>query len=119
MAFVVILHLSPDHESNVAEILQRVTRMPVVQVNAPTDVKANHVYVIAPSHDLSMNDGQLMVSDPVRVRGAHHAINLFFRTLAEVHQHLLAGPSSPRKATSGRASGKPPARRRPTGPTTD
>ena len=86
MAFVVILHLSPDHESNVAEILQRVTRMPVVQVNAPTDVKANHVYVIAPSHDLSMNDGQLMVSDPVRVRGAHHAINLFFRTLAEVHQ---------------------------------
>ena len=87
MAFVVILHLSPDHESNVAEILQQVTRMPVMQVNAPTDVQANHVYVIAPSHDLSMNDGQLVLSDPVRVRGVHHAIDLFFRTLAEVHQH--------------------------------
>ena len=86
MAFVVILHLSPDHESNVAEILQRVTRMPVVQVNAPTDVKENHVYVIAPNHDLSMNDGQLVLSDPVRVRGAHLAIDMFFRTLAEVHQ---------------------------------
>ena len=86
MAFVVILHLSPDHESNVAEILQRVTRMPVVQVNAPTHIKANHVYVIAPSHDLSINDGQLVLSDSVRVRGVHHAIDLFFRTLAEVHQ---------------------------------
>ena len=86
MAFVVILHLSPNHESNVAEILQRVTRMPVVQVNVPTGIEANHVYVIAPSHDLSMNDGQLVLSRPVRARGAHLAIDLFFRTLAEVHQ---------------------------------
>ena len=86
MAFVVILHLSPVHESNVAEILQRVTSMPVVQVNAPTHIEANHVYVIAPSHDLSMSDGQLVLSIPVRARGAHLAIDLFFRTLAEVHQ---------------------------------
>jgi hypothetical protein len=32
MAFVVILHLSPTHEEPAAEILQRVTRMPVTQV---------------------------------------------------------------------------------------
>ena len=86
MAFVVILHLSPDHTSNVAEILQRVTRMPVVQVNAVTSIEADHVYVIAPGHDLSMSDGQLVLSHPVRVKGAHLAIDLFFRTLAEVHQ---------------------------------
>ena len=86
MAFVVILHLSPDHTSNVAEILQRVTRVPVVQVNVATCIEVNHVYVIAPGRDLSMNDGQLVLSRPVRSRGAHLAIDLFFRTLAEVHQ---------------------------------
>ena len=86
MAFVVILHLSPDHESNVAEILQRVANMPVVQVNEPTAIEANHVYVIPPKHDLEMNDGHLQLSGHSRVRGAHLAIDLFFRTLAQVHQ---------------------------------
>jgi chemotaxis response regulator CheB len=32
MAFVVILHLSPEHESLMAEILQRSSTMPVVEV---------------------------------------------------------------------------------------
>ncbi|MDB5940018.1 MAG: signal transduction histidine kinase with CheB and CheR, partial [Polaromonas sp.] len=86
MAFVVILHLSPEHESNVAEILQRVASMPVVQVNEPTAIEANHVYVIPPTHDLEMNDGHLQLSSHSRVRGAHLAIDLFFRTLAEVHR---------------------------------
>ena len=86
MAFVVILHLSPDHESNVAEILQRVANMPVVQVNEPTAIEANHVYVIPPTHDLEMNDGHLQLSGRSRARGAHLAIDLFFRTLAAVHQ---------------------------------
>ena len=111
MAFVVILHLSPDHESNVAEILQRVTRMPVAQVNAPTHIEASHVYVIAPSHDLSMNDGQLVLSQPVRARGAHLAIDLFFRTLAEVHQEraiaiVLSGTGADGAAGLARVKGE-------------
>ncbi|MEO5659133.1 MAG: chemotaxis protein CheB [Polaromonas sp.] len=85
MAFVVIIHLSPKHASNVAEILQRVTKMPVIQVETTTAIEANHVYVIPPSHDLEMNDGHLQLTEPTRVRGMHLAIDLFFRTLAQVH----------------------------------
>jgi len=86
MAFVVVLHLSPQHESNAAEILQRSTRMPVTQVLAPMPIEANRVYVIAPNRDLSMNDGWLRVTEPSRTRGPHVAIDLFFRTLAQVHE---------------------------------
>ena len=86
MAFVVILHLSPEHESSVAEILQRVASMPVVQVKGLTAIHANHVYVIPPNHNLSMNDGHLQLSSHTGVKGANLAIDLFFRTLAEVHQ---------------------------------
>jgi two-component system CheB/CheR fusion protein len=86
MAFVVILHLSPTHESNVAEILQRTTQMKVMQVEEPTVIEADHVYVIPPNHDLIMNDGELRLSDPTRVNGKHVAIDLFFRSLAQVHQ---------------------------------
>ena len=38
MAYVVVLHLSENHESHLAHILQTVTTMPVVQVNEVTTV---------------------------------------------------------------------------------
>ncbi|MEO7159303.1 MAG: chemotaxis protein CheB, partial [Polaromonas sp.] len=86
MAFVVILHLSPTHESNVAEILQRTTNMTVIQVEESTAIEADHVYVIPPSHDLEMNDGELLLTDPTRIGGKHVAVDLFFRSLAQVHR---------------------------------
>jgi two-component system CheB/CheR fusion protein len=85
MAFVVVLHLSPQHESSVAAILQRATRMPVLQVTETVPIEADHVYVIAPAMQLSMDDGQLRVSSLQRVSGKAVAVDLFFRTLAQAH----------------------------------
>jgi two-component system, chemotaxis family, CheB/CheR fusion protein len=86
MAFVVILHLSPKHESTADQVLQRATRMPVVQVTESVKIAPNHVYVIAPSKQLSMTDGMLVVTEMHRPRGQHIAIDAFFRTLAEAQQ---------------------------------
>jgi two-component system CheB/CheR fusion protein len=49
LAFVVIVHLSPDHESRMAALLQSSTSMPVVQVHDTVKVAANRVYVIPPA----------------------------------------------------------------------
>lgn len=86
MAFVIVLHLSPKHESSLDSILQRVTRMPVQQVLEPTRIQANHVYIIPPSKELSMTDGFLRITDLKRPEGRHTAIDLFFRSLAQVHR---------------------------------
>ncbi|HEY3520394.1 MAG TPA: chemotaxis protein CheB, partial [Rhodanobacteraceae bacterium] len=91
LAFVVILHLSPKHESVADKVLQGSTRMPVVQVNEATTVEPNHVYVISPNHDLSMSNGTLHVLPVERERGRHVAIDLFFRTLADTHQDKAVG----------------------------
>ena len=85
MAFVVVLHLSPKHESNAAAILQSSTRMPVAQVTGPVHIERNHVYVIPPTYDLSMVDGSLGITASERVPGKHVVIDLFFRTLADAH----------------------------------
>jgi len=85
MAFVVVLHLSPKHPSAAADILQRATTMPVVQVAEPVKIERRHIYVIAPNQQISMVDGLLCVEELDRPRGKHVAIDLFFRTLAEVH----------------------------------
>jgi two-component system, chemotaxis family, CheB/CheR fusion protein len=85
MAFVVILHLSPNHESTLAEVLQHSTRMPVVQVNENEEVQPNRVYVIPPGKALSSLDGRLSVSKLTTERGRRVAVDLFFRTLADTH----------------------------------
>ncbi|MEJ8852295.1 CheR family methyltransferase [Variovorax rhizosphaerae] len=99
MAFVVVLHLSPEHESHAAAIIQRITRMPVVQVDRTLAIQIDHVYVIAPALDLVMEDGKLVVETQERQRGRPVAIDLFFRTLAQAHQEraiavVLSGTGS-------------------------
>jgi two-component system CheB/CheR fusion protein len=91
MAFVVIMHLSPKHESNVDKILQNVTKMPVLQVTQSVSIERNHIYVIPPAMDLLMNDGYLRLVKPERERGAQVAIDLFFRALADVHHTHAVG----------------------------
>ncbi|QIE23219.1 Protein-glutamate methylesterase/protein-glutamine glutaminase [Caballeronia sp. SBC1] len=86
MAFVAVLHISPNHASHVDEVLQRSVSMPVVQVFGTTPIEKNTVYLISPSNDLSIADGCLHVapSDPSRRRPV--AIDLFFRSLADAHR---------------------------------
>ncbi|MGA0588696.1 CheR family methyltransferase [Dyella sp. KRB-257] len=86
MAFVVVLHLSSRHESQVDKILQRNVKMPVLQVRSPVPLEKNHVYVISPRQQLSMDDGYLRLTEAVRPRGRQVAIDFFFRTLAQVHR---------------------------------
>lgn len=83
LAFVVVMHLSPDHVSNLAEILQARTEMQVIQVTKTVKVERDRVYVIPPSKHLSMNDGMLVLSRPQQETGRRVTIDLFFRTLAQ------------------------------------
>lgn len=82
LAFVVILHLSPEHESHLSDVLQQVTKMPMRQVDTTVPIEPNHVYLISPAKHLSMADGHLSLSEPEQPLGARVAIDIFFRTLA-------------------------------------
>ncbi len=91
MAFVVVLHLSQEHESRLAEILQTTTMMPVTQVTETLKVEPNHVYVIPPAKHLAMVDGEIRSQEPQRIRGKRVPIDLFFRTLADAYgRHAIA-----------------------------
>ncbi len=91
LAFVVVVHLSPDYESQLPRLLQARTSMPVTQVREPVKVEPNHVYVIAPALHLSMQDGVVQASEAQQPRGTRVAVDLFFRTLAATHRaHAVA-----------------------------
>jgi two-component system CheB/CheR fusion protein len=86
MAYVVILHLSPDHDSQLAAVLQQTAAIPVTQVAGRVRVEPNHVYVIAPNQSLEINDGHLSLSEITRVEERRAPIDIFFRTLAQSHE---------------------------------
>lgn len=81
-AFVVVLHLDPTRESQMAHILGARTTMPVAEIKDGMTLAANHVYVIAPDHDLRVRDGGLHLSEPAEPRGRRHPVDVLFRSLA-------------------------------------
>ena len=85
MAYVVILHLSAQYESNLPALIQSKTVLPVTQVTQSVQVERNHVYVIPPSKYLVMMEGMIRLTEPERPRGMHTSIDLFFRTLAKAY----------------------------------
>jgi len=85
MAFVVILHLSQEHKSNLAEILQRETAMKVEQVNGTVKVEPNRVYVIPPAKHLELVDGVIKLRAPERSKGLRVPIDRFLRSLADAY----------------------------------
>ena len=85
-AYVVILHLSPDHDSQLAEVLRTVARIPVAQVKEKVRVEPNYIYVVSPNESLSMADGQIVVSPIHTVEERRAQVDIFFRTLAESHR---------------------------------
>jgi two-component system, chemotaxis family, CheB/CheR fusion protein len=85
LAFVVVIHLSPDHESSLTELLQRCTRMKVVKVENTLTVEPGTVYVIPPGKVLQSVDGELKLAPIPEGRARHVVVDIFFRTLADSH----------------------------------
>ena len=82
MAFVVITHLHPEHESHLAELLQRHTKMPTMQVNEMVSVNANHIYIIPPNRSILMTDTHLETREFDEPHGRRTPIDHFFRSMA-------------------------------------
>ena len=81
-AFVLVLHLDPTRESQMAKVLAAHTEMVVVQVEDQMQIRSNHVYVIAPDQDLTVTAGVLNLVTPAEKRGHRHPVDVLFRSLA-------------------------------------
>lgn len=80
MAFVVVLHLHPAANSQLAKILSHHTKMTVMLAASGMKILANRVYVIPANADLSLEDDVLHIVSP-RIR-RNSQIDLFFNSLA-------------------------------------
>jgi two-component system, chemotaxis family, CheB/CheR fusion protein len=93
MAYVLVQHLDPKHESLLPELLQKVTQLPVLEITDDIKVLPNHIYIIPSNKMLVANDGVLELSKrPDKSKNQRNLpIDLFFTSLAEIHQSHAIG----------------------------
>jgi two-component system CheB/CheR fusion protein len=91
MAFVLVQHLDPTHQSSLTEILSKATRMPVLTVKNGTRIKPNHVYVIPPNTNMSIRQGRLKLMPRSATNGLHMPIDYFLRSLASDQKNMAIG----------------------------
>jgi len=93
MAYVLVQHLDPSHESLLVELLQKVTKIPVLEIADDIKVEPNHIYILPSNKMMIANDGVLELSPrPAKNKKERNLpIDLFFTSLAEVHQSHAIG----------------------------
>jgi chemotaxis response regulator CheB len=68
MAFVLVQHLAPTHESHLAELLSKATPLPIAEVSDGMAVSPEHIYVIPPDTSLALEKGVLLLTPPPLTR---------------------------------------------------
>src|SRR5580698_8298837 len=101
MAYILVQHLEPTHESMLMDILQKVTRIPVQEITNNVRVEPDHVYVIPSNKLLTANDGRLELSPRGPKNEKNMPIDVFVTSLSEVHQSHAIGVVLSGTATDG------------------
>ncbi|MEO7050896.1 MAG: chemotaxis protein CheB, partial [Rhodanobacter sp.] len=86
MAFILVQHLDPNHESMMVELLASHTSMKVCQAANGMLIEPNHFYVIPPGTYLGVGEGALHLSEPPVRHGGRLPFDFLLQSLAEAYR---------------------------------
>ena len=101
MAFVLVQHLDPTHQSELTQLLAKATSMPTCEVTDKLRVEPNHVYVIPPNTTMAIARGVLKLEPRREDRRPQHAIDFFLESLAQDRHESAIGVILSGTATDG------------------
>ncbi len=82
MAFILVCHLDPHHDSMMPDLLSKQTRMTVKQIIDNQMIAANHVSIIPPNKELAIFNNRLQLLPRKKGDGNYWPIDAFLRSLA-------------------------------------
>ena len=91
MAFVLIQHLDPSHESMLTEIIAKTTAIPVEEVRSGTLIRPHHAYVIPPNTLMALAGEIFQLSPRGKTPGQHLPVNFFMHSLARERKSAAIG----------------------------
>jgi two-component system CheB/CheR fusion protein len=83
MAFVLILHLDPQHKGQISTLISNYTAMPVIEAVDGMEIEPNKVYIIPPNKDMGVHNRKLLLLNPAKPHGYRQPIDYFLQSLAE------------------------------------
>ena len=83
VAFILVQHLDPTHESMMVDLLASHTAMTVRQATDGMPIERDHLYVIPPGTYLSVVGGALHLSTPQARHGARLPFDFLLHSLAQ------------------------------------
>jgi len=83
VAYVVILHLSPDYDSQLTSLLQRHSKLTVKQVLDKETLEPDHIYVISPNKHLTIENNNITASSNLLMEERRAPVDIFFRSMAD------------------------------------
>ncbi|MGD1075968.1 MAG: chemotaxis protein CheB, partial [Thermodesulfovibrionales bacterium] len=99
IAFVLIQHLAPAHESMLTGLLSKAISMPVTEVKDGMTVSPDNVYVIPPDTEMIIFQGVLHLMPRGKARGQYMPVDSFLHSLAQDRRNnaiavILSGTGS-------------------------
>jgi two-component system CheB/CheR fusion protein len=91
MAFILVQHLEPTHESLLPDILQKVTSIPIQEITNNVLMEPDRIYIIPSNKLLTVAEGRLQLSPRLSDNARNRPIDIFFTSLAEVYQGQAIG----------------------------
>ncbi|MFL9996914.1 chemotaxis protein CheB [Paraburkholderia sediminicola] len=83
MAYILVQHLDPDHESLMVELIADHTSMTVLQAVDGMRLEHEHLYIIPPGTYLAVRNGTLQLSTPEAPHGARLPFDFLLQSLAK------------------------------------
>lgn len=81
-SYIIVQHLSSDHKSLMAELLQKHTTIPVEEITDHAKILPNRVYLIPPSKNLFIENGYLKLIEKPKGKKLNLPIDLFFESMS-------------------------------------
>jgi len=82
MAYVLVPHLDPDHQSVLKEILSRYTKIPIAEVTDGMKAERDRIYVMPPNKTMGISRGRFVLVERDAAHRPHLPIDYFFSELA-------------------------------------
>jgi PAS domain S-box-containing protein len=83
LSFVVVLHLPPNQDSNLPELIERRSRLKAIHARHDVAIEANHVYVIPPGRLLRVKGTRLELTNLELPQGVRSVVDILFNSIAD------------------------------------
>lgn len=90
VAYVIIQHLSPDHKSFMAELLEKHSKLQISVAENEMFVEPNRVYLMPQGKNMTIRGRSLILTE-IKAMQPNTSIDIFFDSLAESHGEKSIG----------------------------